>query len=113
MMTRLIPLASQDLHRRHVADAAAELDRHHHGFEDAVDRIGVARRAGEGAVEVDDVQILEALYLEGMGLARRVAVEHRRLRHVALPQAHGEAFLEVDGGEKDHERGTGVYSASS
>ena len=70
--------------------------------EDALDRRGVHRLAGEGAVEIDDVQILEALRLERLRLRRRIAVEHGRARHVALLQAHGEAVLQIDGGKQDH-----------
>ena len=72
------------------------------GLEDALDRRDVHRLAGEGAVEIDHVQMLEALRLEGMRLRRRIAMEHGRARHVALLQPHGEAFLQVDGGEQDH-----------
>ena len=62
----------------------------------------VHRLAGEGAVEIDDVQMLEALRLEGLRLRRRIAVEHGGARHVALLQAHGEAVLQIDGGKQDH-----------
>ena len=72
---------------------------HADGFENALDRGGVHRLAGKGAVEIDDVQILEALRLERTRLLRRIAVKHRGARHVALLQPHGEAFLEIDGGK--------------
>ena len=39
---------------------------------------------------------------EGQRLRRRIAVEHRRARHVALLQPHGFAVLQIDGGEEDH-----------
>ena len=71
-------------------------------LEDALDRRGVHRLAGEGAVEIDDVQILEALRLEGLRLRGRIAVEHGGARHVALLEAHASAVLEVDGGKQDH-----------
>jgi hypothetical protein len=45
------------------------------------------------------VKVLEALRLERVRLLRRVFVEHGRARHVALLQPHGEAFLQIDGGE--------------
>ena len=54
------------------------------GLEDALDRRDVHRLAGEGAVEIDDVQMPEALRLERVRLRRRIAVEHGRARHVAL-----------------------------
>ena len=102
MMTRSTPFAEPGFDRRHVANAAAELHRQADGFQNAVDRVAVHRLAGEGAVEIDDVQILEALHLEGVRLRRRIAMKNGRARHVALLQPHGEAFLEVDGGEQDH-----------
>jgi hypothetical protein len=43
------------------------------------------------------MQMLEALHLERLCLLRRVAVKHGGARHVALLQADGEAFLEIDG----------------
>ena len=48
------------------------------------------------------MQILETLPLEGQRLGRRITVEHRRPRHVALLQPHGFAVLQVDGGKQDH-----------
>ncbi len=48
------------------------------------------------------MQIFEALPREGLRLRRRIAVEHRRARHVALLQAHGFAVLQIDGGKQDH-----------
>jgi hypothetical protein len=72
------------------------------GFQNALDRRDVHRLAGEGAVEVDDMQVLEALGLEDVRLRRRVAIEDGGARHIALLQAHGEAVLEVDGGKQDH-----------
>ena len=61
-MTRATPLSSQPSTVAHVADAAAELHRHLvDRLEDRLDRRAVHRLAGEGAVEVDDVQIVEAL----------------------------------------------------
>ena len=48
------------------------------------------------------MQILETLALEGMRLRRRIAVKHRRARHVALLEPYADAVLEIDGGEEDH-----------
>ena len=96
-------LAEPALDRRHVADAAAELHAQANRFENAFDRGDVHRLAGEGAVEIDDVQMLEALRLEHMRLRRRVAIEDGGARHVALLQANGQAVLEIDGGKQDHE----------
>ena len=64
----------------------------------------VHRPAGEGAVEIDDVQPFEALRLEGVRLRGGIVVEHGRLRHVALAEPHAVAVLEVDGREQDHGR---------
>ncbi len=65
---------------------------------------GVHRLAGEGAVEIDEVQPLEAALLEDARLRGRVGVEHGRLRHVAAHEAHAFAALEVDGGKQDQGR---------
>ena len=97
-----MPLSSHILDGRHVADAAAELHRNGDGREDGVDRVAVDRLARKGAVEVDDVQIVEALVLERARLRRRVVVENGGGVHVAELQAHALAVLEVDGGEQDH-----------
>ena len=53
-----------------VANAAAKLHRDFHRREDALDRGGVHRPPGEGAIEIDDVQILEALRREARAPAR-------------------------------------------
>ena len=70
--------------------------------EDALDRGGVHRLAGKGAVEIDDVEIFESLRGEGARLLGRIAIENRRARHVALLQAHGFAVFQIDGGKQDH-----------
>ena len=62
------------------ADAAAELHREFHGLEDGFDRRAVDALAGKGAVEIDDVQILKALVLEGLRLRGGIVVEDGRLR---------------------------------
>ena len=64
----------------------------------------IDRAAREGAVEIDHMQIFEALRLERLRLRGRVAVEHGGARHVALLQAHADAVLEVDGGKQDQWR---------
>ena len=56
-------LAEPALDRGTVANAAAELHRNFHRREDALDGRGIHRLAGECAVEIDDVQIVEALLL--------------------------------------------------
>ena len=85
-----------------IADAAAKLHRNSHRREDALDRRRIHRLAGKGAVEIDDVQIFEALRREGARLLRRIAMKHGRARHVALFEAHGFAVLQIDGRKEDH-----------
>ena len=73
-----------------------------HRLEDRLDRRLVDRAAGEGAVQIDHMEPLEACFLEGAGLGRWVGVEHRGLVHLALAQPHAHPVLEVYGGEQDH-----------
>ena len=70
--------------------------------EDALDRRGVHRPPGKGAVEIDDMEILEALRREGARLLGRVAMKNRRARHVALFEAHGFTVFQIDRGKEDH-----------
>ena len=51
------------------ADAAAELDRVLRRLQDRLDGRAVAALAGKGAVEIDDVQPVEALVLESLACA--------------------------------------------
>ena len=51
--------------RRHVADAAAQLDGQVDGGADGLDRIGIGAVAGKGAVEIDAMQPLKALGRKG------------------------------------------------
>ena len=88
----------------HVADAAAELHRDRHAPQDRLDGVRVHGLAGEGAVEIDDVEPFEALRLEARGLRRRIVAEHRRLLHVALDEPHAAAVLEVDRRKQDQGR---------
>ncbi len=102
MIPRAIPFMEPGLKRRHVANAAAELHRYFHGLEHRLDRLRVHRLAGKRAIEIDDVEIFEALMLERRRLCRRIEIEHGRARHVALFEAHALAVLQIDGGEKNH-----------
>ncbi len=95
-------LAEPGVERGAIANAAAELDRDIHRGKDAVHRGGIDRFAGEGAVKIDNVQIVKALPLERRGLRRRIAIEHGRPRHVALLQAHRFAVFQIDGGKQNH-----------
>ena len=102
MMTRVMPLPSQASMVCEIADAAAELHRHRHHLQHRLDRLRVHRLAGEGAVEIDHVQILKALRGEARRLRRGIEIEHGGAVHVALFEAHALAVLEIDGGKKDH-----------
>ena len=53
---------------------------------------------------VDDVEVGEALRLEGARLRGRVVVEHGRAAHLAVLQAHALAVFQVDGGKQDQWR---------
>ncbi len=85
-----------------VADAAAELHRHRHRPEDGFDGRCVDRLAGKRAVQIDDVQVFEALRLEAARLGGRIVVENGGLGHIAELEAHALAVLEVDGRKQDH-----------
>ena len=87
---------------RAVANAAAELQRNFDRRENALHRRRIHRPAGKGAVEIDDVEIVEALGGKPARLLGRIAMKHGRARHVALLEADREAVLEIDGGKKDH-----------
>ena len=102
MMTRAMPLSSQASTVFEIADAAAELHRHGDRLQHRLDGLRIHRLAGKGAVEIDDVQIFEALRGEGARLRGRIEIEHGRARHVALFEAHALAVLQVDGGKEDH-----------
>src|SRR5579883_1423831 len=95
MMTRSTPFS------RHVANSASKLDRQWHAFEDALDRAGIDRTAGERAVQIDHVQILEPLSRKAHSLGGRVTIEHGCTPHVALLQAHADAVLQIDSGKQD------------
>ena len=73
-----------------------------HGAQDGLDRRRVDRLAGKGAVEIDDVQVLEALGLERARLRRRIIIENGGLAHLAELEADALAVFQVDGGKEDH-----------
>src|SRR5207244_4015508 len=87
---------------RKVANAAAELHRHLDRLEQCFDRRGVNRLAGEGAVEVDDVEVLKTLPLERARLLGRIGIEHRRPRHVALLEPDALAAFQIDCRKQNH-----------
>src|SRR5262249_3047219 len=86
------PLLEPAVDRLHVPHAAPELPAQPDGLEAPLDRRAVHRLAGKRAVEIDDMQMTEALRLERERLLRRIAVEDGRARHVALLEAHRKAL---------------------
>ena len=85
------------------ADAAADLDRQvRKGIGDAAHDLGVLRPAGEGAVEVDEVQAPGAGLQPAPRHRGRVVAEGGGSLHVALLEAHTLAVLEVDGRDQQH-----------
>ena len=79
---------------KHAAAVIGDL----HGF----DRLRIHWLAGKGAIEIDHMQVFEALRGEALRLRRRIEAEHGRARHVALFKTHALAVLQVDGGKQDH-----------
>ncbi len=62
----------------------------------------IHRLAGEGAIEIDHMQIFETLRGKACRLRRGIEVEHGCARHVALLEAHALAVFQIDGGKKNH-----------
>ncbi len=104
MMTRATPLPSQASIVCEIANAAAELHAQFDARQNFIDRLRIHRLAGEGAVEIDDMEMREALARESFRLRRRVFVEDGRLVHIALEQADAFARFEIDRGIKNHGR---------
>src|SRR5690606_38461086 len=88
--------------RRHVANATTELSRDVDAREDALHRSRIRRLPREGTIEIDDMQIAEALLLERARLRAGVVVEDGRRAHLAVLEADALAVLEVDRREQDH-----------
>ena len=89
----------------HVADAAAELHRHLTAFEDRARR----RRALTGLPANAPLRSTRCSHSKparsnARACAAGIVVEHGRVRHVAVHQAHAFAVLEVDRGKQDHGR---------
>ena len=96
-----MPFVEPRFDRVEIANTAAELRRNRNRLQDRLDRRAVDRLPGERTVEIDDVQIFEALPLERQRLRRRIVVEHGRSAHLAELQPDALAVLEVDGRKKD------------
>ena len=107
-----MPQTQPVIDRGAVADAAAELDFQIDRPADRPHRLAIHRLAGEGAVEIDDVQPAEPRIGEVARLRRRVVVEHGGARHLAAHQPHAGAALQVDRGEQDHGVVIGAGSSS-
>src|SRR5690606_33955771 len=86
----------------HRTNSAAELDRILGRSQDRLDRLAIAAFARKSAIEINNVQPLESLVLEGFRLRTRVFVVDGRTGHFAEFQSDALALLEVDGGKKDH-----------
>ena len=87
---------------RHVADAAAELNRRAHHIEDGRDGVVVDRVALERAVEIDNVQRLEAHGGKAQCLVGGIIIEGGGGGHLAAQQTDTHAVLEVDGRVEVH-----------
>ena len=68
----------------------------------ASDRPAIHGLAREGAVEVDQMEPAGPGLGEAARLIGGVAVEDRRLPHLAAAQPHDRALLQIDGGVEDH-----------
>ena len=90
-----------------VADATAQLDRNlvAHLGQDRFDSGLVDRLAGEGAVQVDQVQAARPGVDPAPRHRSRVFAEGGGVVHVALFQTHELAVFEVDCGDQQHGRG--------
>jgi hypothetical protein len=71
-------------------------------MQDRLDGRSVDGLAGEGAVEVDDVQVRETLRREQAGLVGRIVIEDSCLRHLTALEANASAVLQIDSRIEDH-----------
>ena len=86
----------------HVAHTPTELYTHRGTLKNTINRFSIHRLTGKRAIKIDDVQIIKTLRFKSQRLRGGIAVKHRGPRHVALLQAHGLAFLEIDSGKQNH-----------
>jgi hypothetical protein len=96
--------AEPGLDGRKIADAAAELRRDAHRFEDRLDARRVHRLAGKGPVEIDEVEPATAGLGEASRLRGGIFVEDGCGAHLAAQQPDAAAVLQIDGRIKDHGR---------
>ena len=85
-----------------LAEAAAELDRHVDRGANAGNRLDVDRPAGEGAVEIDDVQPLRAGRRPAPRGFSGIVVEDGLASEIALDQTDAAAAADVDCRVEDH-----------
>ena len=84
-------------------DTATDLDRYiRKRLGNAVYRIGVHRFAGEGAVQVDQVQAPRARIHPALRHFQRIVGENGFVFHAALAQAHAFPVLQVNGRDQQH-----------
>mmetsp|Transcript_6310 Transcript_6310/g.25573 ORF Transcript_6310/g.25573 Transcript_6310/m.25573 type:complete len:366 (-) Transcript_6310:1389-2486(-) len=90
-----------------VTDAAAELDRDLVAdlLDDGLDGWLVHRLAGEGAVQVHQMQAARPCIEPAPGHGGGILAEGGRVVHVALLEADAATVFEVDGGDQQHGRG--------
>ena len=111
-ITRATPLAEPRLDGRRGADAAAELHGRGDGAEDGLDRRRVDGPAGEGAVEVDDVQVARSpgprtarAWAAGSSLKTVASAISPRLRRTQRPSLRSMAGIQDHRGRSPVGRG--------
>jgi len=72
------------------------------GVQDGLDGRFVLRFAGDGAVQVDQMQAARALVKPTGGHGGGVFGEHRCIVQVTLAQAHAAPVFKIDGGDQQH-----------
>src|SRR5207249_10268226 len=82
---------------------AAGLDGHRaNGVHDLGDQRGLTWGAGEGPVEIDDVQSLRAGRRPALGHRHRIVGEHGAGVVTPLEEPHAAALAQIDGRDEDH-----------
>jgi hypothetical protein len=67
-----------------------------------LDRRRIHRLAGESTVEINQMQIFEALHRKSFGLRRWIGVEDGGLIHVTAQKPDAFAAFEIDRGIENH-----------
>ena len=84
------------------ADAATQLDRNGNGSQNLIHGIAINRMPGKSAVQVNQMQPVVSLRLEGAGLVAGADVEYGGMIHHATDQPDAGAVFKIDGGVKNH-----------